>query len=151
MQNWLRCEDDTCCAFRTRQTPLEVLHKRHTCTSCNKSDLITEVTNDRFDFSQFIYHSLFSMMIVNWICNFASLNSCSILILTSNQSIERKLVGRIFQVKASWQVSFSYRANRHLFEKFTCGYDASDFQNNEWPARTYWSYCTKKWLCWSMC
>ena len=31
ISNWLQCEDDACCAFRTRPTPLDELHQRHTC------------------------------------------------------------------------------------------------------------------------
>ncbi|CAF0773863.1 unnamed protein product [Adineta ricciae] len=60
-QNWLRCEDDTCCAFRTRQTPLEVLHKRHTCTSCNKSDLITEYDDRQLNLQLRFLKQLFNL------------------------------------------------------------------------------------------
>ncbi|CAF3355969.1 unnamed protein product [Rotaria sp. Silwood1] len=60
-QNWLRCDDDTCCAFRTRQTPLGILHKRHTCTSCGKSELITEYDDRQLNLQLRFLKQLFNL------------------------------------------------------------------------------------------
>ncbi|CAF0895230.1 unnamed protein product [Rotaria sordida] len=60
-QNWLRCDDDTCCAFRTRQTPLGILHKRHTCTSCGKSELITEYDDRQLNLQLRFLKQLFNI------------------------------------------------------------------------------------------
>ncbi|CAF3590618.1 unnamed protein product [Adineta steineri] len=60
-QNWLRCEDDTCCAFRTRQTPLEVLYKKHTCISCNKSELINEYDDRQLNLQLRFLKQLFNI------------------------------------------------------------------------------------------
>ncbi|CAM4970193.1 unnamed protein product [Rotaria socialis] len=60
-QNWLRCDDDTCCAFRTRQTPLGILHKRHLCTSCSKSELITEYDDRQLNLQLRFLKQLFNI------------------------------------------------------------------------------------------
>lgn len=134
ISNWLRCEDDTWCAFRTRQTPLDELHQRHTCKQYHLHWI--------FDFFCF----LLRMMIVNWTSKFDF--SISLFNLdVYKQWLNRSKSGRD-SVSFTWFIkNFTFRTNGNVLEEFIKWYYSFDFKNTERMAKTYWSYDRTKWSC----